>query len=635
MYRDLPGDYYGLVADATDVVLLETSKYDKHNHSTLLFLDPITTLQIRRISDVPLLFRLIEHYLSQGHYLAGYVSYECGYYFEDFDVDKDHAYTQPIAWFGVYQAPLMYDHLATSLADFRLSASQATDSGTCNFAVSNIRFDLTEREYSEKVAGIKERIRAGDTYQINFTGRYCFDFEGSSLDFYQALKRSQQTAYGAYIRAAGQEILCLSPELFFRMKDHCIVTRPMKGTAPRGRTLEEDKARAQWLQRDEKNRAENLMIVDLLRNDLGRICRPGSIGVPELFTIEQYATLFQMTSSVKGEVEGTLDHYQLFRSLFPSGSVTGAPKIRSMNIIRELEKSPRCVYCGAIGYLAPRADDTIPTAASAPRSPLWEAIFNVAIRTIVLRDGHGEMGVGSGIVYDSVAADEYQECMVKAKFVTESAVEFALLESILWDAGYVDLGRHLDRLGRSAEYFGFPYNSVRTHEALTLESARLVAGQAYKVRLTLDRMGALTCKSEGIKRNSEQAMGTIALCEQRTDSRDRFLYHKTTNRALYDRAIQQAREKGFAELIFLNEKGEVTEGARSNVFVRRNGRLLTPPIRCGLLNGTYRQRVLEERTDACEQVLYAQDLQEADEVFICNSIKGWRPVTFNGATTPA
>jgi para-aminobenzoate synthetase/4-amino-4-deoxychorismate lyase len=223
--------------------------------------------------------------------------------------------------------------------------------------------------------------------------------------------------------------------------------------------------------------------------------------------------------------------------------------------------------------------------------------------------------------------------MVKAKFLTGSAVEFALLESILWDTGYVDLERHLDRLGRSAEYFGFLYSSVRTHEALTLESARLAPGQPYKVRLTLDRMGALTCRSEGIERNAGQAMGTIALCEQRTDSRDRFLYHKTTNRALYDQAILQAREQGFAEVIFLNEKGEVTEGARSNVFVRRNGRLLTPPIRCGLLNGTYRQRVLEERTDACEQVLYAEDLQEADEVFICNSIRGWQPVMFNGATT--
>ncbi|MEK6571444.1 MAG: bifunctional anthranilate synthase component I family protein/class IV aminotransferase, partial [Bacteroidota bacterium] len=265
------------------------------------------------------------------------------------------------------------------------------------------------------------------------------------------------------MKSKDREILCLSPELFFRYKDGTIVTKPMKGTAQRGKTLEEDLQQASWLRHDEKNRAENLMIVDLLRNDLGRICEIGTVNVEELFSVEKYQTLFQMTSTISGRVKNGTTYLEILRSLFPSGSVTGAPKIRSMRIIHELEESPRGVYTGAIGYF----------------SPANEAVFNVAIRTIVIRGNTGEMGVGSGIVFDSVPEDEYSECELKGQFLTVPYGEFELLETMLWDNGYPFLARHLKRLNESAQYFDYVCDVENLREQLLDLSRSFTHGKKY------------------------------------------------------------------------------------------------------------------------------------------------------------
>jgi para-aminobenzoate synthetase/4-amino-4-deoxychorismate lyase len=623
LFKNFPDQYYHLLQSKENVVLLESTKYDQNNVHSLLFVDPVQILQIHRVSELASLLASIPRYLQQGYYLAGYFAYECGYHIEKLGMLDYHSQKQPLAWFGVYRQPLIYDHTSGKLQGVSGLASIAsplpTERDEITHSLSDIHFDLGEAEYRENVHSIKGYIRAGDVYQINFTGRYHFTFDGSPLSLYKTLKSRQRVCYSAYIRAAGQDILCFSPELFFSVKGQRLITCPMKGTAPRGRTCSEDQHLEQWLFNDSKNRAENVMIVDLLRNDLGRICQVGSVTVPKLFGVEKYDTLFQMTSTVEGMLKEDIDYYQVFRSLFPCGSVTGAPKIRAMEIVQALERSPRGVYTGCIGYFAPNLDQS---------SRVSRAMFNVAIRTVVLENGCGEMGVGSGITYGSAVSNEYAECMLKAHFLTSTALEFALLEAILWDNGYQRLDKHLRRLADSADYFGYAYDQASIDDVLSQVSADLVAGYIYKVRLKLGQTGQVHGKARQLQQAASNAEQIVVLSSVRTDPQNRMYYHKTTQRALYDRATHLAQENGYADMIFLNEKGEVTEGATNNIFIERNGYLLTPPVDCGLLNGIYRQYILKENPNAREAVLHLHDLLAAEKIYICNAIRGLRHVKF-------
>ena len=620
IFKDFPEIYYLFLQNKKNVVFLESSQNDQNTIYSLLFIDPVEILQIHRISELADLLASIPNYVQQGYYLAGYFAYECGYHIEKLGLLNYQSEKQPLAWFGVYQQPIIYNHISGELQggsgqDSIISTPIILQDETPPI-LDNIHFELDEAEYSHHIHRIKEYICAGDVYQINFTGRYHFTFDGSPVSLYKALKSKQRVPYSAYIRAAGQDILCLSPELFFSIKGQQIIARPMKGTLPRGRTQFEDQHLAKWLSQDSKNRAENVMIVDLLRNDLGRLCQTGSVTVPQLFTIEKYNTLFHMTSTVEGLLKDDVDYSQVFRSLFPCGSVTGAPKIRAMEIIKELESSPRGVYTGSIGYFAPSSDHSI------------RAMFNVAIRTVVLENGHGEMGVGSGIVYDSLASDEYAECTAKAYFLTNLPVEFDILEAILWDNGYQHLDKHLRRIADSANYFQYPYDQTHAHSVLTQLSAKLVAGHRYKVRLKLKRTGQWYSEAIEIPEASPVPEQIAVLSSEHTDSQNRMYYHKTTCRALYDRANQFALENGYADVIFLNEKGEVTEGATNNIFIERDASLLTPPLHCGLLNGIYRQYILETNPRAQEAVLHLKDLLEAEKIYLCNAIRGLRQVRF-------
>jgi len=603
-YVRLPARVCALAASIPGSVLLQTSRFDAENDRSYLFLRPARTLAAGSA-----LFDEIEQALAEGAYVAGFFTYECGESLEEIGRSELRDSNTPVAWFGVYPEVFVFDH-RTGKFEGRTPDELTPENAQPaeSFEIRSPRLGITAESYAEKIAAIQEYIRAGETYQANFTDRLHFDFSGSPDAMFAALSESQPVPYSAFIHGENWRILSFSPELFFRVKGRRIVTRPMKGTARRGADNAEDEAVAEWLRNDSKNRSENVMIVDLMRNDLGRICEYGSVQVERLFAVEKYETLFQMVSEVSGTLRAGVRYSDIFGSLFPCGSVTGAPKHRTMEIIRQLERGPRGVYTGAIGFF----------------SPAGEAVFNVPIRTVVLEGNHGEMGVGSGIVIDSRAEDEYRECLLKSEFLTRRDEPFQLLESILWNDGYSFLPLHLERMESSALYFGFDFDRNAMLLALDDERKRLPRGVRIKVRVLLERSGAIAISHAPVEQ--EAGGGKVILSSRRVFSGDRFLRHKTTRRQLYNQEYAQARRQGYDEVLFLNERGEVTEGAISNVFIEKDGHWFTPPVSCGLLPGIYRRQLLETGP-AAERMLQLQDLVSADAVYLCNAVRGCRRVT--------
>ncbi len=390
----------------------------------------------------------------------------------------------------------------------------------------------------------------------------------------------------------------------------------MKGTMPRGLDSAEDAEAILRLQHDEKNCSEHVMIVDLLRNDLGRICTSGSVHVDDLFSVERYETLLQMTSTIAGTLRPNTSFYDIFRAMFPCGSITGAPKIRTMQIIRELEPHPRGIYTGAIGFIAPNRSAT----------------FSVAIRTLVLRNNHAHMGVGGGIVADSIPEDEHRECLLKASFLTRSHHPFQLIETLLWDREFFLLSPHLDRLESSARYFNFAFDRSAIESQLQALALTFKPGGRHRVRQLLHPDGTLTLAHAPLL--DEPSPIRVKLSSERTSSTDVFLRHKTTHRQLYDQQYAAARAEGFDEVLFLNDRGELTEGAISNLFLEHSGQLLTPPLASGVLPGIMRRHLLETRPTAHERILTLDDLHTADAIFLCNSVRGIRKVTSLSPASP-
>jgi para-aminobenzoate synthetase/4-amino-4-deoxychorismate lyase len=606
----LPEYIHAVVVEHPGSVLLETSRFDPDNQYSYLFLGPVRIITANRIDQVPKLFSQIEAAVAEGFHVAGYLSYECGYAFEPaFAGEAPMLDGLPLAWFGVYSRPLVFDHVQGCFnGPAPLFAISQKSEETYSAISSPVTLEIAQEKYCAKILEIKERIAAGDTYQVNFTDKISFVPPASPATTFTALAKQQPVAYSAFINAADHHILSFSPELFFRMDGRKIVTRPMKGTMSRGLDAAEDAQATLRLQNDEKNRSEHVMIVDLLRNDLGRICTTGSIQVEDLFSVERYETLLQMTSTVSGNLRKEIGCREIFQSLFPSGSVTGAPKIQTMGIIRKSESTPRGVYTGAIGYI----------------SPLGKAAFNVAIRTLVMKDGNAQMGVGGGIVADSDPADEYRECLLKAAFLTRTRHDFQLIETMLWEKDCFLLSMHLDRLESSASYFNFTFDRGSVLAQLRELSNSLADGKSYRVRLLLSPHGAISLERSELR--AEPYRGAIWLSPERTASTDVFMRHKTTRREIYDRGFAEARAAGFDEVIFQNEKGEITEGAISSVFIKKSGKLFTPPLACGVLAGVYRRHLLENDATAEEKVLTTEDLKTADAVFLCNSVRGLREV---------
>jgi para-aminobenzoate synthetase/4-amino-4-deoxychorismate lyase len=605
----LPETVPALVGATPGSVLLETSRFDAENYRSYLFLDPLRVLTAQTPDELPGFFRQIEEALTEGRTVAGFLSYESGYWLQGIADERES--DLPLGCFGVYREPIVFDHNTGLFSGPPLPALPTQQAAQCApvFSEDEIALSMAPEDYQRKIAQIKEQIAAGATYQVNFTDRIRLRNNASPADLYRALRRQQPVAYGALVNLAGRSILSFSPELFFRVRDREIATRPMKGTWPRGLDVAEDALAALALHHDEKNRSEHIMIVDLLRNDLGRICSTGSIRVDGLFSVERYPTLLQMTSTVRGTLRSGIGWHEIFRSLFPSGSITGAPKISTMRIIRELEDAPRGIYTGAIGFIAPSGD----------------ACFNVAIRTLTMENGAVTMGVGGGIVYDSDPAAEYAECLLKAAFLTRSQPPFDLIETLLWRDGYALLPLHLDRLRLSCEYFDRPFDSAEIEVRLHALAATFAPLSRHRVRLTLDPREQIALTSSPLAPNAETCRVTLAA--ERTTSTDVFLRHKTTHRPLYDRLFAAAERAGFDEVLFFNQRDEVTEGAISNIFVRIEGRLCTPPQACGVLPGVFRHHLLEAVPRAEERILTLADLRAADELYLCNSVRGLRRIT--------
>jgi para-aminobenzoate synthetase/4-amino-4-deoxychorismate lyase len=617
-WTGLPESAPAAVAAQAGSILLETSRFDPSNQRSYLFLNPAETIVAHQLDEIPRVFARIEAALREGFHVAGFFSYECGTHFKRSAGASAEAGELPLAWLGLYRNPFVFDH---ALGRFEGPAPELPSAipaqSDLDLIPRGLTLEIAPEEYGARILEIKEYIAAGDTYQVNFTDRVSFPVQATPSALYAALSRQQPVAYGAFLNVAGQHILSFSPELFFRIDGGRIVTRPMKGTMARGRDAAEDRLAALWLQNDEKNRSEHVMIVDLLRNDLGRICQTGSVVVEDLFSVEKYETLLQMTSTIAGVLRPGVGYYEIFRSMFPSGSITGAPKLRTMEIIRELEQRPRGVYSGAIGFI----------------SPGGSSVFNVAIRTMVMKDGLACMGVGGGIVADSDLRDEYRECQLKAAFLTRARPQFQLIETMLWEKEFRLLPLHLDRLEASAAYFDFSFDRDAVLKRLLALSDSFEDGTRQRVRLLLYANGKIAVDNSELQAEPDSLR--VKISGQRTSSTNVFLRHKTTLREFYDHELAAARAEGFDELLFINENGELTEGAISNLFLERAGKLLTPPLACGLLPGVYRRHLLETRPNAEERVLTLADLRTADAVYLCNSVRGLRAVKSIGSWTKA
>jgi para-aminobenzoate synthetase / 4-amino-4-deoxychorismate lyase len=555
----------------------------------LTFSDPHKVIIAHTIEEVLPSFQMIQDAIDDGYYAAGFLSYESASAFDPaYRVKEEHS--MPLLWFGIFSEP---QHMSLS--------------STGTYSLTKWNSSVSMDEYRESIMSIKQSIENGDTYQTNYTIRLNSQFHGDDIALFQKLKKAQASNYCAYINTGKHSILSASPELFFRLEGDQVTARPMKGTIERGKSFAEDEANASWLYQSEKNRAENVMIVDLLRNDLGILAEPGTVHVPKLFEIEQYPTVHQMTSTIAAKISENIQLVDIFKALFPCGSITGAPKISTMEIISNLEKSPREVYCGAIGYITPNQ----------------EAIFNVPIRTVVVdqKTGKATYGVGGGITWDSTAEGEYHEVLAKASLLEEDKPDFQLLESLLLQDGeYFLLEEHLTRLKNSAKYFGISVD-VENVQITLHDLAKKNSLGASKIRLLSDKNGELTIESQPITQLETPLMVTLA--DEPLDKNNPFLYHKTTNRIIYSHF--QKKYSHVFDVLLWNEDGELTEFTNGNIVLEIDGTLWTPPINSGLLAGTYRERLIKEET-IHEKVLTITDLRKSKKVWFINSVRKWLEV---------
>ncbi|RNC64963.1 MAG: aminodeoxychorismate synthase component I [Desulfuromonadales bacterium] len=576
-----------------------TSHCADHHPSSYRFEGFVEEIIARTADEVlPALARM-EAAVADGLHAAGFVSYEAA---SGLGTSlSTHAPGElPLVWFGLFRSRL---GIAPRLPD------QEEEPG---YEAVGWQPSLDRDAYCAAIGRIREYIAAGDTYQVNFTFRHRFRFAGDPESFFHDLCRAQKASFCAFLDTGRFRVLSASPELFFSLKHGTLACRPMKGTAPRGRWRTEDEQFRTRLAESEKERAENLMIVDLLRNDMGMVAETGSVEVTDLFRVETLETVHQMTSTITARLREGTGLEELFRALFPCGSITGAPKKRSMEIIRELEDTPRGLYTGCIGFVSPGEQG----------HPV-EAVFSVAIRTVVLdaESGAGELGIGSGVTIGSEAEAEYAECLAKSRFAGVRMPEFQLVETMLYDEdkGIFLLDRHLARLYRSAAHFGFPVRLGTINEALELRTGPLEG--RHRVRLLVNRRGGFTIQTEPVPAETSAEPVTVCLATTAVDSADPFLYHKTTHRPLYLREL--AARPDCADVIFTNERGEVTEAANANVVARFGDELVTPPQHCGLLPGTFRDELLA-LGQIRERVITRDELERAEELFLINSVRQWR-----------
>ena len=553
--------------------------------SAKIFSAPLEVIRADDPLQVPAALAAVGAALAQGKHVAGWLAYELGYVLEP--RLARHALSGPLLRLGIFGAPGHQAALPTGRA-----------------YAGPLRPEWDEAEYASRFVRVKDYIAAGDIYQANLSFRARFAFAGEPRALYERLLAQSGAAHCGFIDDGERQILSLSPELFFDLaEDGQITVRPMKGTASRNG---DDQAERANLAKSAKDRAENLMIVDLIRNDLSRI--GGSVEVSDLFKVETYPTLHTMVSTVTAKKRPDAGVADILKALFPCGSVTGAPKIRAMEILRELETSPRVAYCGAIGHFAPGPGNR------------FSARFNVAIRTLTIAGGEGELGIGGGVVQDSRADSEFAECLLKARFFEVARKPLELIETLRYEHGFVRLDRHLARMAASAKVFGFVFDAAAACAAL--DQAVAGRGGPLRMRLTLDEQGHHQAAAHDLPQVFDDGSGphwTYAISAERTDSRDLILRHKTSWREVYETEVKRL---GTDEVVFVNERGELTEGARSNSFIKRGDVLLTPSLAAGVLDGCLRAELIAQGK-AREAVLTPVDL--SGEVYFGNSLRGLIP----------
>ena len=604
---------------------------EDNSNVALLLENPVRTLNTDSFLEIPEIILKVEKYLDEGFYAAGYLTYEASEAF-GLPVIKNSS-TKPLAWFSIYESiqkiPIKDLFLVAGASLLTKTKGKSISNGghrcppfklpsdhpgivphSDRIGVVPLCVNFTKNKYLQTIENIKKLISSGDTYQVNFTCRTRFESEVDPELFFLSLYNSHPVPFGAYLNSGEHKILSLSPELFIRKTGDIIESKPMKGTIKRGFSLEDDEKMSEELRNSPKNRAENIMIVDMMRNDFGRICEFGSVETPDVFSIETYRSLHQMTSKVKGKLKPNSSLLDILSAVFPASSITGAPKKRTMEIIKEYEKEPREIYTGTLGFFPPNKDFTL----------------NVAIRTLEYYEGKYKLGVGAGIVADSDPQSEYDETLLKTQFISQA--EFDLIETILLDenGNYVYLDEHLERLKNSALYWQYPFSREKikdtlsvTHRGTTPVRSGGYRCPPYILKIALDSKGNISISTRDYEKVSNPVK--IKLSSVRMNSSGRFLYHKTSLRDVYESELSLAKGEDFYEVIFANEKGYITEGSFTNIFYRINGEWYTPPISDGLLCGIWRDKFIKGN-NALEKSLKIEDLCKCDEIIIGNSVRG-------------
>jgi len=547
------------------------------------FTQPIKELKTRDLAEVADLLAQVESYQEQGYYVVGYVSYEAAPAFEE--------------KLAVHKAPLLAEYPLYFTVHDGVETSPIPLTYEEVDLPSKWREQTSAEDYEKAIAQIHHHLRQGDTYQVNYTVQLKQDLSANPFAIYNRMVVEQEAGYNAYVEHDEMAVISMSPELFFEQNDRELTTRPMKGTTQRGVTDQEDLELASWLEQDPKNRSENMMIVDLLRNDMNRISEVGSEHVECLCQVEQYSTVWQMTSTIKSQLRADVDLVAIFRSLFPCGSITGAPKIATMEIIKDLEPQPRGVYCGTIGLLLPNG----------------RRIFNVAIRTIQLYKGQAIYGVGGGITWDSTWKSEYREVHQKAAVLYRKQARFKLIttgkisqKSLLFE------DQHLERLIKASRYFAYPFDPEDLKQKIEEECQACDSHQDYRLRISLNKSGEIEL-SRQILTPLSPTFCQAKLCLQEADLNQSFTYFKTTHRPHLNLGEQ--------EIIYHNATGELLETSIGNLVLKIAGKLYTPPTNLGILPGIYRQHLLE-RGQVEEKVLTLKDLAQAEDIYGCNAVRG-------------
>jgi len=554
----------------------------QHGTHWMRFQQPKHVLEAYVLEDVLPVLQKVEHWAG---YAVGFISYEAAPVFDSALRTRKPLPSFPLLYFALYSDCKIFQNIE------RCSEK------------NQIQFDWTlsvsKIEYENAIFEIRKQIEQGNTYQANYTWRLRSRWIAEPWCYFQTLFQAQRPGHAAYLDTGRYVILSVSPELFFSLDGQQLTTRPMKGTAARAPETIADLAEAKKLKSSPKERAENVMIVDMMRNDLSRISKTGSVQTPRLFEIEQYPTVWQMTSTVEAKTNRSVS--EIFRALFPAASVTGAPKVKTMEILANLETSPRGIYTGSIGWMGPSR----------------QAEFNVAIRTLVVdrMEGIAEYGVGGGIVWDSKAHAEYAECFVKTKVLSTHHPAFSILETLLWtrENGFFLLKEHIERMLSSARYFGYPTDEKKLKRVFS--DARFEDGPR-RVRILLNERGEIQMESSLLGEKIRNLVLEIA--KSPIDSSDPFLFHKTTHRTVYESAGAKT-----GEVLLWNTRGEMTETTIANIVVDFGSGKITPPIASGLLPGTFRRSLLE-CGEIREQVVTLEEINQAKSIWLINSIRGWR-----------